>query len=145
MTEKKPPQKAWTEQSVRDLKTEIISVLEKPWIAAGFDQITHLPRKLINFYLLREQYGINDDVEGSGHTLATLAAMNGYFNTIPHFRKMGVDLTAAAPNGLTPLKAAMLTHKKGVLEQLELLGITEDRPRYRTTETDVHTVPLLSP
>jgi hypothetical protein len=92
--------------------------------SSHFDEKIGLAVKIKNLYKLIALYpDINDVVTESGHTLATLAAGNGYDYLLRTLRNCGVDLSKPAPNGITPAAAAWNGGHQKVLNELEKLGI----------------------
>lgn len=127
-----------SKEQILELKQRIVEVLKEPYSleyadsphskSSHFDQIINLPSKIKKFYALiefRPEFDITDIIEESGHTLVTLTAESGYAYLIPHFAKFKIDLTKAAPNGLTAASAAAARIKTlhRVIDELEKLGI----------------------
>ncbi|MCE7886894.1 MAG: hypothetical protein DYH13_05230 [Alphaproteobacteria bacterium PRO2] len=91
-----------------------------------FEEKIKLALQVKKFYCsiaLNPHFEIDDIIKESGHTLATLAAANGYDFLMCRFKERGVDLTRPAPNGLTPAAAAWNGRHQKVLNKLEDLGI----------------------
>ena len=123
---------------ILELKQKIVEVLEEPYSLEyadsahskfnHFDRMINLPSRIKKFYALialHPEFEITDIIEKSSHTLVTLAAENGYAYLIPHFAKFKIDLTKAAPNGLTAasVAAAHIKTLHRVVDELEKLGI----------------------
>jgi hypothetical protein len=121
----------FSKADIEALKAEIVEIINednflgysKP---SYFEEKIKLASQVVKFYRLIALYPhfeIDDIVQESRHTLATLAAANGYDFLMCRFRENHVDLSKPAPNGLTPAAAAWNGKHQKVLNKLEDLGI----------------------
>lgn len=127
----------FSKDDVIALKKKIVKILKDGNFlcysnSSHFDEKIELAVEVRKFYKLIALYpDIHDEIEGVGHTLATLAAGNGYDYLMRPFRNCGVDLGKPAPNGLTPAASAWNGRRQKVLNALEDLGVDlgeYDRP-----------------